>query len=102
MLGYVEHLTLRDLVPEEVPDSIEAASRRFEEAGWYPRSRWGKDSVRYWPENGRRFQYALDIHTPINLGIARLIKEKTGVDVDDLAVDQKGERDASNRLPSES
>lgn len=106
MLTHMGHLTLRDIVPfpEEIPESVEEASQRLEDAGWYPRSRWGKDAVRYWQDQGRGHQCLLGIHASIGCGRARKIAEITGVDLSDLVTNQKqkGEKDASNRLPSES
>jgi len=75
------HPTFRDIVSEdvEVAEGIAVVSEQLEASGWYPRSRYGANAVRYWPDENRGKQLVIDLRFPMNEHRLRKLSEQTGI-----------------------
>jgi hypothetical protein len=75
------HPTFRDIVSEdvEVADGVASVFEQLEAAGWYPRSRYGANAVRCWPDENRGKQLIIDLRFPMNEHRLGKLSEQTGV-----------------------
>ncbi|MEZ7756639.1 hypothetical protein O5Y58_14085 [Microbacterium paraoxydans] len=59
--------TWRNFAEEaELADGHAEFFDELESYGWYARSRWGDNSIRFWPDGGRGKQIHIDLRYPLN------------------------------------